>query len=199
VLCYSVMLCDGRGLHARLCVTPWLRSGPEGMFDGFIKGLTFSAGPAGQFVGEEPDTGGSNGIRFGDGCVRCGTKICMPQVSNSLPMVKHDIHACACRWAEWSGWGCTAVCESHVCVAYPAPPPHPPPHTLPTRYHDYLLAGFTSCNHQGLIPNDRTILSASIHLHPSRIFGVNPFVNGTVALKTDMVGWAAELWQQLCR
>jgi hypothetical protein len=54
-------------------------------------------------------------------------------------------------------------------------------------FHNYLLAGFVSCNHQGVVPEGRTILGAQLRLRANRIFGDNPFIGGNVVLRTDMV------------
>jgi hypothetical protein len=95
----------------------------------FVKGLFSGNTATGNFVGEEADPGGKNGIRLGDG------------------------------------------------------------------YHNYLLAGFVSCNHNGMIPADRQVLGAQLVLRSSRIFGSDPFLiktaNSTVAnavvIQTDLV------------
>ena len=42
-------------------------------------------------------------------------------------------------------------------------------------YHDYLVAGFVSCNHTGIVPKGRTVVSAQLVLQTSRVFGNNPF------------------------
>ena len=54
-------------------------------------------------------------------------------------------------------------------------------------YHNYLLAGFVSCTHGGIIPGNRTVLSAQLRLRTSRVFGPNPFTSYGVKLQVDMV------------
>ncbi len=54
-------------------------------------------------------------------------------------------------------------------------------------FHDYLIAGFVSCNHTGLIPVGKTIATAQLRMRPSRVFGTNPFTTMGARLVTDMV------------
>ena len=49
-----------------------------------------------------------------------------------------------------------------------------------------LISGFVSCNHAGLIPEGRRIRTVRLRMRPSRVFGRNPFVNGT-QMQVDMV------------
>jgi hypothetical protein len=117
----------------------------------FIKGLTYyntgSKVPRyhGQFIGEEdPNNGGKNGIRTGDG-----------------------FHNCTCK-------SMLALLCSQVCTFWlPSPPAD-------------LITGFVSCNHAGIIPEGRRIKTVRLRVRPSRVFGKNPFVNGT-QMHVDMV------------
>ena len=55
-------------------------------------------------------------------------------------------------------------------------------------FHDYLLAGFVSCNHNNIIPRGRVVTGAHLKLRASDVFGVNPMVaSGQVKLRVDMV------------
>ena len=50
-------------------------------------------------------------------------------------------------------------------------------------FHDYLIAGFVSCNHTGVLPAGVRIDKAQLSLRVSRVFGANPFVSkATIAL-----------------
>jgi hypothetical protein len=44
-----------------------------------------------------------------------------------------------------------------------------------------------SCYHNSIVPPNRSILGAKLIMHASRIFGVNPFANGSCVTQVDMV------------
>ena len=56
-------------------------------------------------------------------------------------------------------------------------------------FHDYLLAGFVSCNHVGVLPPNRRVLKARLRLHVSRVFGENKFCapDPQAFIRVDMV------------
>ena len=63
-------------------------------------------------------------------------------------------------------------------------------------YHDYLVAGFVSCNHTGIVPKGRTVVSAQLVLQTSRVFGNNPFSGPKPAatITLDMVRTHFPTW-----
>ena len=56
-------------------------------------------------------------------------------------------------------------------------------------FHNYLIAGFVSCNHSTTLPAGHTVQSARLSLRTSRVFGFNPFYTGSgISMALDMVG-----------
>jgi hypothetical protein len=55
-------------------------------------------------------------------------------------------------------------------------------------FHNYIIPTFVSCYHNSIIPKDRTIREARLRMRVNRVFGFNPFTNGTdVRVTMDMV------------